>query len=132
MSMTDPIADLLTRIRNANKALLPSVSVPHSRYKEAIVRVLKEEGYVKAYETVGEGAGKNLVIILKYTPKKERAIEGIARISKPGHRIYVGCGESKPVRGGLGIAILSTPKGVMTDASAVQHKVGGEWICSVW
>lgn len=132
MSMTDPIADLLTRIRNANKATLPSVTVPYSRFKEGVVRVLKEEGYIKAFEAVGEGAKRNLVIILKYTPKKERTIEGIARVSKPGHRVYVGSGEVKPVRGGMGVAILSTPKGVMTDLAAKQQNVGGEWLCSVW
>ncbi|PIR17290.1 MAG: 30S ribosomal protein S8 [Deltaproteobacteria bacterium CG11_big_fil_rev_8_21_14_0_20_49_13] len=132
MSMTDPIADLLTRIRNANKALLPNVAIPHSRFKEDIARVLKEEGYIKAYETVGEGAGKNLVIILKYTAKKERTIEVIAKISKPGHRRYVAHDGIKPIRGGMGIAILSTPKGVLTDTSARQQKVGGEWICTVW
>jgi len=130
--MTDPIADLLTRIRNANKALLPNVAIPHSRFKEDIARVLKEEGYIKAYETVGEGAGKNLVIILKYTAKKERTIEVIAKISKPGHRRYVAHDGIKPIRGGMGIAILSTPKGVLTDTSARQQKVGGEWICTVW
>lgn len=130
--MTDPIADLLTRIRNANKALLPNVAIPHSRFKEDIARVLKEEGYIKAYETVGEGVRKNLVIILKYTAKKERTIEGISKISKPGHRRYVAHDGIKPIRGGMGIAILSTPKGVLTDASARQQKVGGEWICTVW
>lgn len=132
MSMTDPIADLLTRIRNANKATLPSVTIPYSRYKEGVVRVLKEEGYIKAFEAVGEGVKRSLVVILKYTPKKERTIEGIERVSKPGHRVYVGSGEVRPVRGGLGIAILSTPKGVMTDLAAKQQNVGGEWVCSVW
>lgn len=132
MGMTDPIADLLTRIRNSNKAFLPSVVVPHSRFKENIVHILKKEGYIKGYETIGEGVKKNLVITLKYTQKKERALEGIVRISKPGHRVYVSYDEIKPIRGGLGIVILSTPKGVLTDSTAKEQKLGGEWICSVW
>ena len=132
MSMTDPIADLLTRIRNANKALLPQVTIPHGTFKEEIVRVLKEEGYIKAYSVIGEGIRKSIVVTLKFTSDKERSIEGIQRISKPGHRIYVGHDDVKPVRGGMGIAILSTPKGVMTDAAAKKQKSGGEHVCNVW
>ncbi len=132
MSMTDPIADLLTRIRNANKALLPQVSIPHGTFKEEIVRVLKEEGFVKGYSVVGEGIRKSIIVAMKYKSDKERAIEGINKISKPGHRIYVGCDEIKPIRGGMGVAILSTPKGVMTDAAARKQKAGGEWICTIW
>ena len=130
--MTDPVADLLTRIRNANKAAFSSVAIPYSRLKENIVSVLKGEGYVRGFEVVGEGIRKNIVVSLKYTAKKEKAIEGIVRVSKPGCRVYVGCDDVKPIRGGLGIAILSTPKGVLTDATARKEKVGGEWLCTVW
>ncbi|MBI2091702.1 MAG: 30S ribosomal protein S8 [Deltaproteobacteria bacterium] len=132
MSMTDPIGDLLTRIRNANKERFESVTIPHSIFKEEIVRVLKEEGYVRGYETVGEGIVKSLVITLKYTQKKERIIEGLVRVSKPGHRRFLGYTDIKPIRGGLGMAILSTPKGVLSDKSAKHQKLGGEWVCSVW
>ncbi len=130
--MTDPIADLLTRIRNANKALMESVTIPHSVYKEEIARVLKEEGYVRGYEVVGEGVRKSLVVSLKYMPGKERAIEGLDRISKPGKRVYVGHDEIKTGRGRVGTAILSTPKGVLTETEAKKQKVGGEWVCTVW
>ena len=132
MNMTDPIADLLTRIRNANKAALPNAAIPYSRLKERVVSVLVEEGYVRGYEVVGEGIRKNIVVALKYTATKEKAIEGIARISKPGKRVYVGYNDIKPVKGGLGIAIISSPKGVVTDVTAKKEKVGGEWLCSVW
>lgn len=130
--MTDPIADLLTRIRNANKALMGSVAIPHSVYKEEITRVLKEEGYIRGYEVMGEGVRKSLVVSLKYMPGKERAIEGLDRISKPGKRVYVGHDEIITGRGRVGTAILSTPKGVLTEAEARKQKVGGEWVCTVW
>jgi small subunit ribosomal protein S8 len=132
MSMTDPIGDLLTRIRNANKEKFESVTVPHSTFKAEVVRVLKEEGYVKGVETVGEGIMKSLVIKLRYNQKKERVIEGLLRVSKPGHRRFLGYADIKSIRGGLGMAILSTPKGVLSDKSARHQKVGGEWVCSVW
>lgn len=132
MNTTDPIADLLTRIRNANKALLPNVSIPFSKMKEAVVSVLTQEGYVKGYEVLGDGVRKSIVVSLKYTPKRERTIERLERVSKPGKRVYVGHDDIKPVRGGLGIAILSTPKGIVTDATAKKDKVGGEWLCSIW
>lgn len=132
MSMTDPIADLFTRIRNANKAALPNVSIPHSNMKENIVKVLKEEGYVKGYEVVGEGARKSIVVSMKYTSKKEKTIEGIVKVSKPGHRVYVGYNDIKPIRGGLGVAILSSPKGIITDATAKKMKLGGEWLATIW
>jgi small subunit ribosomal protein S8 len=130
--MTDPIADLLTRIRNANKALMGTVAIPHSRYKEEITRVLKEEGYIKGYEVMGEGVRRSLVVSLKYLSGKERAIEGLDRVSKPGKRVYVGHDEIKAGRGRIGMAILSTPRGVLTEAEARRQKVGGEWICTVW
>jgi len=132
MSITDPVADLLTRIRNANKAMLANAAIPYSRLKENIVIILEKEGYIKGYEVVGEGARKNIVVNLKYTAKKERVIEGLERVSKPGKRVYVGHDDIKKVKGGLGMAILSTPKGVISDVSAKKDKVGGEWLCSVW
>lgn len=128
MSMTDPIADFLTRIRNASSAGFESVTIPNSKLKEGIVKILKEEGYVKGYETVG----KDLVVALKYSHARESAFEKIIRVSKPGHRIYVGHGEIRAIRGGLGMAILSTPKGILTDAEAKKQKVGGEWLCTIW
>ena len=132
MSMTDPIADLLTRIRNANKALFPNTTAPYSKLKEQVVKIMAEEGYIRGYEVVGEGIRKSLVINLKYTPQRERVIEGIQRISKPGKRVYVKASKIKPVKGGLGVAILSTPKGVVSNTGAVRDKVGGEWLCSIW
>lgn len=132
MSMTDPIADLLTRIRNANKAGFDSVTIPHSKMKEAVVNVLKDEGYLKGVDVLGEGIRKNLVVHLKYKGKKERVIEGLVKISKPGRRVYIGYEDIKPVRGGMGVAIFSTPKGILSDETAKKQKLGGEWICSVW
>jgi len=130
--MTDPIADFLTCIRNANRALLPQAVSPYSRMKEELVKVLKEEGYVKGFETVGEGVRKTLVVSMKYSPKRERVIEGLAKVSKPGRRVYVSVDKIKPVRGGLGVAIISTPKGILSDVNAKKHNIGGEWICNVW
>ncbi len=130
--MTDPIADFLTCIRNANRALLPQALSPYSRMKEELVKVLKDEGYVKGFETVGEGVRKTLVVSMKYSPKRERVIEGLAKVSKPGRRVYVSVDKIKPVRGGLGVAIISTPKGILSDVNAKKHNIGGEWICNVW
>lgn len=132
MSMTDPVADFLTRIRNANMVAFESVTVPYAVMKEEIARVLKEEGYIRGYEVIGEGIRKSIIISLKYTAKKEKSLEGITRISKPGKRVYVGYSDVTNVKGGLGVAILSTPKGILTDADAKKQKVGGEWICTVW
>ena len=132
MSMTDPVADLLTRIRNASKAGFPSVAIPHSRMKEDVARALKDAGFIKGVEVVGEGTRKNVVVSLKYISNKERLIQKLVRISRPGRRVYVGYNDIKPIRGGLGVAVFSTPKGVVTDSDAKKLKVGGEWICSVW
>lgn len=132
MNMTDPVADLLTRIRNANRASLEIAVIPHSNLKENIVRVLKEEGFIKSYEVVGEGIRKNMVVRLKYTAKKEHVIDQLVRVSKPGCRRYVGYEDIRPIRQGMGVAILSTPKGVITDTAARKLKIGGEWICTVW
>lgn len=130
MSMTDPIADMLTRIRNGQKARMVSVSMPASSVKTAIARVLKEEGYITDFGTDGEGAEKSLTIELKYfegTP----VIEKVRRLSKPGLRVYRGKEELPKVLGGLGIAIVSTSAGVMSDRQAREQGVGGEVLCIV-
>ena len=130
MGMTDPIADMLTRIRNGQKARMVSVSMPASKEKEAIASVLKDEGYVTSYETSGEGAEKTLTVALKYfegTP----VIEAVMRVSKPGLRIYKGKEDLPKVLGGLGIAIVSTSAGVMSDRQAREKGIGGEVICTV-
>lgn len=132
MAHTDPIADLLTRIRNANRAGHPSVLVGYSRVKEQVARVILEEGFLSDVQVVGEGTKKALVIELKYTADRRPVLTDLQRISKPGRRIYRGYEVLQPVRRGLGIAVLSTPKGVMTEAVARQHKVGGEVMCAVW
>jgi len=130
MGMTDPIADMLTRIRNGQKARKVSVSMPASKEKESIAAVLKDEGYVTSFETTGEGAERTLSVELKYfegTP----VIETVKRISKPGLRVYRGKEELPKVLGGLGIAIVSTSAGVMSDRQAREQGVGGEVICVV-
>lgn len=133
MAMSDPIADMLTRIRNANTAKHATVDVPVSKMKTAIANILVDEGYIAKYEIVGEGVQKNLHITLKYSKDKgERIISGIKRISKPGLRIYAGSEEMPRVLGGLGIAIVSTNKGVITDKEARKLHVGGEVLAFVW
>ena len=132
MSMTDPIADMLTRVRNANSAFQTSVSIPSSKKLVEIARILKEEGYVSAYEVVPGEVQACLTLQLKYGPKRERIITGIRRISKPGLRVYAGKDELPRVLGGLGIAIISTSSGVMTDKQAKKVGVGGEVIAYVW
>ncbi len=129
---TDPIADMLTRIRNAVAARHPKVDVPASRLKMEIARILKDEGYILNYKPTEEGSKKLIRIYLKYSPGKVPAITHIERVSKPGCRVYVGSREVPRVRGGLGINILTTPKGVMTGAAARKAKVGGEVLCQVW
>lgn len=126
----DPIADMLTRIRNASRALLPEVVVPHSRLKEAIAKVMLREGFIQDVKVEGDKI-KTLRLRLKYQGKRS-VIEDLKRVSKPGVRYYVGVDEIPRVRGGLGIAILSTPKGVMTGAEARRKRVGGELLCLVW
>jgi small subunit ribosomal protein S8 len=126
----DPISDMLARIRNAAMAQLPEVEMPHSKMKEAIARILLKEGYISDVSVTG-GKIKTLKIRLKYQGKRS-VIEDLKRVSKPGCRIYVGFDEIPRVRGGLGIAILSTPKGIMTGAEARRKRVGGELLCLVW
>ena len=128
--MTDPISDMLTRIRNAHAALLPTVEIPHSKIKENIAGILKKEGYINEVSVEGEKA-KKLKLKLKYSGKKG-VIEGLRRISTPGLRNYVGATEIPRVRGGLGIAIVSTSQGVMSGQEARKKNVGGELLCYVW
>ncbi len=131
--MTDPIADLLTRLRNAVHAKHPRVDVPASKLKTEIARILKEEGYLSTYKLVEENkARKTLRLFLKYTPDKRSVITGLRRISRPGSRRYVGAWEIRAVVGGLGISILTTPRGVMTGRAARRARVGGELLCEIW
>ena len=133
MAMNDPIADMLRRIRNANTSMHDTVDVPVSKMKTAIADILVNEGYIEKYEITGEGVQKNLHITLKYgKDKNERIISGIKRISKPGLRIYAGSEDMPKVLGGLGIAIVSTNKGVITDKEARKLHVGGEVLAFVW
>ena len=130
--MTDPIADMLTRIRNALVVKHETVDVPASTSKKAIAQILLSEGYIKGYELLENGVAKTIRIQLKYGPNKQRVIVGIKRISRPGLRVYARKDEMPKVLGGLGIAIVSTPKGVMTDKEARKNAVGGEVLAYVW
>ena len=128
--MSDPISDMLTRIRNAGRALLPAIELPHSRIKENVANVLKQQGYVTEVAVDGKPL-KKLKIKLKYDGKKP-VIEGLKRVSKPGLRKYVGATNIPRVRGGLGVAIVSTSAGVMTDVQARKNNLGGELLCYIW
>ena len=133
MTMSDPIADMLTRIRNANTAKHDTVDVPSSKMKLAIADILVEEGYIKKYDLIDEGSYKTIRITLKYgADRNEKIISGLKRISKPGLRIYAGKDELPRVLGGLGIAIISTNQGVVTDKKARELQVGGEVLAYVW
>ena len=132
MQITDPVADMLTRIRNANSAKHDTVNVPASKLKKAIAQILLDEGYIKSFEITDEGVQGNIHITLKYVGKKEAAISGLRRVSKPGLRIYAGADELPKVLKGLGIAIISTSKGVMTDKKARELHIGGEVLAFVW
>lgn len=132
MVMTDPVADFLTRIRNANTVYHSTVEVPSSKMKLAIAEILKEEGYIKNYEYIEDGKQGVLRIYLSYNNGKERVITGLKRISRPGLRVYARKDSIPKVLGGLGIAIISTSKGIMTDKKARQEGLGGEVICYVW
>ncbi len=133
MTMSDPIADMLTRIRNANTAKHDTVDVPASKMKLAIADILLEEGYIKKYDLVDEGSFKTIHITLKYgADKSEKIISGIKKISKPGRRVYVGKENLPKVLGGLGVAIISTNQGVITDKKARELQVGGEVLAFVW
>ena len=130
--VTDPIADMLTRIRNANQMRDKEVEVPASKLKEEIARILKEEGFIVDYKIKKNDVQNIIVLSLKYTEKKERVITGLKRISKPGLRVYVKADEVPKVLNGLGIAILSTSKGVMTDKNARKENLGGEVLSYIW
>ena len=132
MQITDPVADMLTRIRNANSAKHDTVDVPASNLKKAIAQILLDEGYIKAFQITDEGVQGNIHITLKYVGKKEKVISGLRRVSKPGLRIYAGKDELPRVLGGLGTAIVSTSKGVMADRDARKAGVGGEVIAYIW
>lgn len=132
MVMTDPIADMLTRIRNANIARHETVEIPASNIKRAIAMIMLKEGFIKSVEEIDDGKGGLLKLTLKYGPNKERVISGLKRISKPGLRVYARNEELPRVLGGLGIAIISTSKGIMTDKEARKAGVGGEVICYIW
>lgn len=132
MQITDPIADMLTRIRNANSAKHQTVDVPVSKMKTAIAEILKEEGYIKGYEIVDDGKQGMIHISLKYGANKEKVISGIERVSKPGLRVYAGAEELPRVLKGLGIAIVSTSQGIMTDKKARAAHIGGEVLAFVW
>lgn len=132
MTMTDPIADMLARIRNAAGAAHEDVLVPASRIKENIARILVEEGYADGYEVVEDGGHPSIRIDLRYSGERDPAIAGLRRISKPGRRVYKGAGDLPRVLGGLGVAIISTSQGVMTDKEARRARVGGEVLAYVW
>lgn len=131
MAMTDPIADMLTRIRNANQMRHETVTIPHSKLKVEIARVLEEQGFVKGHTVKGD-IKKDIIVELKYGKANERVISGIKRISKPGLRVYAKSEELPKVLNGLGLAIISTPKGVMSEKEARKNNVGGEVIAYVW
>jgi small subunit ribosomal protein S8 len=132
--MTDPIADMLTRIRNANIAFHDDVVMPSSKLKEALARILEREGYITGFAVENDATrpGRQLKIEMKYTPDRKRTISGLRRISKPGLRVYSGAEAVPRVLGGMGISILSTNQGLMTDREARQRRVGGEVLCQVW
>ena len=132
MQITDPIADMLTRIRNAGTAKHDTVDIPASKMKKAIAEILLAEGYIKAFQLIEDGTQGVIRVTLKYLPGKEKAIQGLKRVSKPGLRVYAGADELPRVLKGLGIAIISTSKGVMTDKKARAAHVGGEVLAFVW
>ncbi len=132
MQMSDVIADMLTRIRNANDAKHPTVDIPASKMKESIAKILVAEGYVKSYQIVEDGKQGVIRVTLKYMTGKQKVIRGIRRVSKPGLRVYAGYEDMPKVMNGLGVAIVSTSKGIMTDKQARSQKIGGEVLAFVW
>jgi small subunit ribosomal protein S8 len=132
MSMTDPIADMLTRIRNAGHAKFEKVDIPASRLKIALARILKEEGYIKNYKVIKDNRQGILRVYLRYDERQTAIIHGLKRISKPGRRVYANAVELPRVRAGLGVAVISTSKGVLTDRQARKLMVGGEVMCWIW
>jgi len=132
MTMTDPIADMLTRLRNANAAYHDQVAMPHSKIKVHIAEILQREGYISAFRTEPGERGQTLVVELKYGPNRERSIAGLRRVSKPGLRVYAKSTGLPKVLGGLGVAIISTSTGLLTDRQAAKQNVGGEVLAYVW
>ena len=134
MTMTDPVGDMLTRIRNANIAMHDGVKMPSSKQKVALAEMLKEEGYIVDYSVTDSdrGPGQDLSITMKYSPNRERVISGVKRVSSPGLRVYSNADEIPRVLGGLGVAVISTSKGLMSDREARRRRIGGEVLCYVW
>ena len=132
MVINDPIADMLTRIRNAQVARHDTVTMPASNMKKSIAKLMQNEGFIKAYEVIDDGLQGEIKITLKYLDKKQPVIVGLKRISKPGLRVYASCEDLPKVLGGLGVAIISTSKGVMTDRMARKENLGGEVLCYIW
>lgn len=132
MTMTDPIADMLSRVRNANNAYHDTVTMPSSKIKANIAGILKQEGYIEGYSVEDAKVGKTLTLNLKYGPSRERSIAGLRRVSKPGLRVYAKSTNLPKVLGGLGVAIISTSQGLLTDRQATDKKVGGEVLAYVW
>lgn len=132
MAMSDPIADMLTRVRNAGKAKFSSVDIPGSKMKFELAKLLKDEGYIRNYKFIKDNKQGVLRVYLKYNDKQEHSILSIDRVSKPSKRVYMKGKDIKPVYSGLGIAVLSTSKGIMTDKQAREKNIGGEIICNVW
>jgi small subunit ribosomal protein S8 len=130
--MTDPISDMLTRIRNAVAVGHDDVTMPSSKMKEEVARILTEEGYVDRYDVAQAGPGKALTLQLRYIERHRPVIQGLRRISKPGHRVYRGAGELPRVQGGLGVAVVSTSQGLLPDREARRRRLGGEIVCEVW
>ena len=129
---TDPIADMLTRIRNANQVKQPETVMPSSKLKEEIARILSEEGYLDGYKVEDAAVGKALTIRLRYGPDRVPVVQSINRVSKPGRRVYAGAADMARVRGGVGVAVVSTSEGLMSDRDARSRNIGGEILCEVW
>jgi small subunit ribosomal protein S8 len=129
---SDPIADMLTRIRNANTALHPATTMPSSKIKEELAKILSSEGYIDGYKVEDATVGKELTVSLRYTNGRDRVLHGLRRISTPGRRVYKGAGELDRVLGGLGVSVVSTSEGLLTDREARRRKIGGEILCEVW
>ena len=132
MNITDPIADMLTRIRNALMVKHDSVLVPRSKAKVSIAKILKDEGFIRDFETINNGPEANIRIALKYDTKKQPALSGLKRVSKPGLRIYIGKNEIPRINGGMGVTLISTSQGVMTGKDAWSRGIGGEFLCYIW
>jgi small subunit ribosomal protein S8 len=134
MTMTDPIADMLTRIRNANTAMHDDVRMPSSKVKESLAQLLLKEGYIEGYDVADaqDRPGRVLTVTMKYSPERQRVISGVKRVSKPGLRVYTKADKIPRVLGGLGVAVLSTSQGLMTDREARKRRMGGEILCFVW